>query len=598
MRPRARSDVAGAFVYLTLCSLRNQVRVRIRRLREPRYLIGLFAGLAYMYTFIFRHAFASAGRGRPNGALLPLLAQHTETVLMIGSVVFFALAALAWLWPGSRPALLFTRAEVQFLFQAPLTRRQLVHYKLIRSQIGTVFGSAIATVFLRPGSLSAGWTFLVGLWLIFSIIGLHNTGISLSRQSVAKLGVTGLAKQWLPFAVLIASIGILTATVAIDWPRLSSLSNAPEVVDELQRIATTGPAGVVLWPFRAMMRVPLSATPAEFWAALPWVLLILAANYAWVIQADAAFEEAAAARAEKVATRMAAVRAGKLSTPTVKIRPRATASATPFTLSLTGRPETAILWKNLIMVGRYLSLKTLLRFLPVLVLLGVFASGNNHKEGVMTVIAATCLVFVGVTVLLGPQMARNDLRQDLASLAVLKTWPMSGAALLRGELLAPAVVLTLIAWTLTVCGALLTGNLQLDDATALTIALNRLSYAIAAMLVAPGIIMAQLVVQNGLAIMFPAWIAIGASRARGVEVTGQRLLMMAGNIITLLLALLPGAIVGGGVALLIYATTGVVLVVVPALILAMVMLGECWLAVEGLGRVLDRTDVSAVEASE
>jgi GntR family transcriptional regulator len=35
-------------------------------------------------------------------------------------------------------------------------------------------------------------------------------------------------------------------------------------------------------------------------------------------------------------------------------------------LSLAGRPEMAILWKNLIMLGRYASLKTMMRFLPLL----------------------------------------------------------------------------------------------------------------------------------------------------------------------------------------------------------------------------------------
>ena len=590
--------MAGAFFYLTFCSLRNRMRVRIRRLREPRYLIGLVAGSLYLYTFVLRNAFKPVRAGRLSGALIPMLTPYAGQVQALGSVVLFVLAALAWLWPGSRPALLFTRAEVQFLFQAPLTRRQLVHYKLVRSQIGTVFGSAIATLFLRPGSLAAGWTFMVGLWLIFSVIGLHATGISLSRQSVTKLGVMGLAKQWLPFAALIASIGILAWTVALDWPQLSSMTRPREVVDHLQRLTTTGPAGIVLWPFRALVRVPLSPTREAFWSALPWGLLILGANYLWVIQADAAFEEAAAERAERVARRVADVRAGKFSTPTVKVKAKATASATPFRLSLTGRPETAILWKNLIMVGRYLSLKTLFRFVPVLIMLGIFASGPGRKEGLMTVIAAACLVCLFVTVVLGPQMARNDLRQDLASLAVLKTWPMSGATLLRGELLAPVVVLTAIAWTFAIAGAILSGSLQLDGAAAVAVALNKVSYTIAAMLVAPGIILAQLVVQNGMAVTFPAWVMVGASRSRGVEVMGQRILMMAGNIITLLLSLLPGAIIAGGIGLLIYATTGVVLVVVPALILAIFMLAECWLAVELLGRVLDRTDVSALEATE
>ena len=44
--------------------------------------------------------------------------------------------------------------------------------------------------------------------------------------------------------------------------------------------------------------------------------------------------------------------------------------------------------------------------------------------------------------------------------------------------------------------------------------------------------------------------------------------------------------------------TGAIADPAPALIVSVVVLAECWLAIEGLGRVLDRTDPSAVEASE
>ena len=79
---------------------------------------------------------------------------------------------------------------------------------------------------------------------------------------------------------------------------------------------------------------------------------------------------------------------------------------------------------------------------------------------------------------------------------------------------------------------------------------------------------------------------------------GQRLLMMAGILLTLAVSLLPGAVIAALVTLLVYWLTGTVLIVLPALIVAMVVAGECWLAIEGLGRVLDRTDVSAIDVAE
>jgi ABC-2 type transport system permease protein len=105
-------------------------------------------------------------------------------------------------------------------------------------------------------------------------------------------------------------------------------------------------------------------------------------------------------------------------------------------------------------------------------------------------------------------------------------------------------------------------------------------------------------VQNGLAIAFPAWIAIGASRARGIDAMGQRMIMMAGNMIVLALSILPGVIVAAIVVFVVYFLTHTIIFVVPALTVALVIIAECWFAVEALGRLLDRTDVNAVDARE
>ena len=127
---------------------------------------------------------------------------------------------------------------------------------------------------------------------------------------------------------------------------------------------------------------------------------------------------------------------------------------------------------------------------------------------------------------------------------------------------------------------------------------HRASYLAAAFVVAPAMILSQVVVQNGLAVLFPAWVAVGASRARGIDAMGQRLFMLAGILLTLVVSLIPGVMAAAALAFLIYQLTGAVPILLPALVVAVVIVGECWLAIEGLGRILDRTDPSAVEAVE
>jgi hypothetical protein len=354
----------------------------------------------------------------------------------------------------------------------------------------------------------------------------------------------------------------------------------------MQRIWSSGICVVILWPFAALMRLPLSGSAGEFLRALPAALAIVAANYVWVLQADASFEEAAADRAEKIATLKTAPRAA-----TVKAMP------TPFALAPEGRAELAIMWKNLILIGRYASLKMLIRLVPLVAVFGAL-SVTGKGSGLVGLLAVMCLMFVFMTVMVGPQMARNDLRQDLSRLPILKAWPVSGATLLRGELAAPAALLTGIVWLLIVTAAVLVPHLADRKGEMSELALGRLSYAAAAMLLAPALMLVQLVVTNGIAVMFPAWISIGPSRARGIDAMGQRLLMMAGIWISLVIALLPAALVAGIAGFAIYWTLHVIPVVVPAAVAAVVVVAECWVAVELLGRILDRTDVSAVEPTD
>jgi hypothetical protein len=193
---------------------------------------------------------------------------------------------------------------------------------------------------------------------------------------------------------------------------------------------------------------------------------------------------------------------------------------------------------------------------------------------------------------------RNDLRQDLGRLAVLKTWPVSGAAIVRGELLAPGIVLSVGIWLLILLVALAIGNTPARGHLRAALMAHRASYAAVAMLVAPAFILAQLVVQNGIAVLFPAWMTTGRGRARGIEATEQQMLVVWGGFLAAIVLLLPPALGAGVVALGLAALVHVRALVVPAAVLLALLLAEAWLVTGWLGRVLDRTDLTAIDPVE
>ena len=69
---------------------------------------------------------------------------------------------------------------MQFFFTAPVSRRQLVHYKLLRAQLGIVFGLAIVSLFSGAAVSGRIW-FLLGGWLLFATVRLHLVGVAFTR---------------------------------------------------------------------------------------------------------------------------------------------------------------------------------------------------------------------------------------------------------------------------------------------------------------------------------------------------------------------------------------------------------------------------------
>jgi hypothetical protein len=164
--------------------------------------------------------------------------------------------------------------------------------------------------------------------------------------------------------------------------------------------------------------------------------------------------------------------------------------------------------------------------------------------------------------------------------------------------LAPTAVVTAVAWLLLLTAVLLGGGLGSASREATTLGAHRLSILAASFVLAPALVLSQVVVQNGLAVLFPSWSSIGETRARGIDAMGQRMLLLGGILLALVVSLVPGIVVAGAFAFAAYLLTGTILVFAPACIVSAVVLAECWLAIEGLGRVLDRTDPSAVDTSE
>ncbi len=576
----------SASVYITICSIKNRIRVRLRRLREPKYLIGAIVGAAYFYFTIFarmwgRRASTSRRPGRSMPPTVPLAAVAASGPALVGMALMIMMAA-AWLIPSDSSLLEFTEAEIQFLFTAPVSRRQLLIHRLMRSQLPLLF-AAIVPALLFPSALPGSRAkFAISIWIILMTMKVHFTGITLARTSLTLQGADARRRQWGALALMLGAVGIVGAAIARAF-LAQPLTGISDSIDRLGVVATARVPHVILWPFMTLARPLFAAWPGPFLLAVALALGVLALNIVWVLTSDAAFQEAAA----QAEARRAAKKLRKMPVPRAR--------ATSWTLPASGRVETVFVWKNVMQMLRETNIATVFRYgAPFLgIAMAMSATMLRHNPGASALLGMLAAGAAAITILLGPQMARTDLRQDLLHLELLKTWPVRGSDVIRGEMLWPAALLTMIGW-LAIGVAMVFWTAVFPPAMLVW----RVSGALAAVFLAPALVSAQFTIHNAAAVVFPAWVPLGTSRPRGIDAMGQRLIMFAGVLVGLVAMMAPGVIVGGAIWFAFWRVIGPAVLVPAAAICAVIVLVEVLAVTEALGPVYERLDLSGVERSE
>ena len=575
----------SALFYLQYHALKNRTVQRFKRLRQPKYLLGGVVGGLYFYFYFFRTFF-----GIPRGQGGFSVAAAPETLALyesLGALLLLAILFLAWMIPHERAALAFTEAEVAFLFPAPISRRGLIHFKLLRSQTAILFTTLLLTLVTRRAGGHV-WIRAAGWWLILSTLNLHLLGSSFARTMLLDRGITNWQRR---IGILVLVFGLAAGVVVWAWHaipgfELAQFTDLSAVQKYLATALTSGPVPYLLYPFRFVVRPYLAVEPRAFLLALGPALGLLAAHYAWVIRSNVAFEEASVANSKRLAERMAAARSGNLRKPNRKLKVK----RPPFTLRPSGPPAVAFLWKNLLSAGQGFTPRVWITLAAMCIGAGIGFGQGVGSSGPVPVLALILGTLMIWSLLLGPQFLRHDFRQDLPLADVLKTYPMRGWQLALGEVLAPAAILTGVPWILLLAAAVLFSQSRephVEWQLSLGIGLGLA-------MVLPMLDLIVLLIPNAAVLLFPAWFQAAKGAVAGIEVTGQRLIFMLGQFLVFIVSLIPAV-----VAFLIVFFLGKLLLGVNAsiplasLAAALVLATEAGLGLMLLGWLFERFDVSA-----
>ena len=576
----------NALAYLLTRSLANSVVHRLKRLRQPKYLVGALLAGAYIYLYFYKFLFLGGQQSsRPFSAAEDEMWKHLGA-----AILFIATLGLAWILPASRAAITFTEAEIAFLFPAPLKRRTLIIFKILRSQLAFLFVAILFTFITgRWRADAAAWT-RVGSWfLILNTLSLHRIGASFA---LSRLHARGLA-DWKRRAAFLVAVAALAGVVWYTWNSLPPLTKGPSA-NYITQVFESGALPWLLAPFRLVLAPHFAQGWSQFLAALPVALGILSAHFMWVVRADASFEDAAIETARKRAALIVAGSKGELRLSSAKAR------IPVFRLRPTGFKATAFLWKSLIRFGGRQTISLWMLFFAGLAL-GAFWITRQQlivpttaTTTVAVTIGAACYIAVLLSFVMVGQQAAGQLRQGIAGMDLLKTYPLPGWQFALGELLGPLVLGTLIQWVALGIGTTLALALALPHEAEASRVGVPIVCGVALFL--PLFNLGTSILPGAAALAFPSWFKSGEQGAPGgLEVMGLRMLVGISQIVLIAVAFIPVIFFGaaGWVGASLFTTVLEWKVAATASAAIVILALEAVCGVAWLGWLFDRFDLSS-----
>ena len=562
----------GAATFLITRGLKNRVVRWVMRLRQPRYLAGAVLAGFYLWTFLGRRHM------RINPAAVPAGAMNDLFGTIIGFLAILIILG-AWALPSEEPGFVFSEAEIQFLFPAPFKRGQLLGYKVLQSQVGVLFTAVVMTFFAFRGS------HFLGMWLAFTTLNMYTLFVSFARARLKLAGIGWLTRLAVVFVLFSAFIGLVAwqlrgaENVILDTLSGQNFAGAVTLIDAALQKPPLGPIVVVPRLFGEMLYATAAGTLLRNGAIL---IAAAVALFFATVKLDVSFEDASIVASQRALTRRARMRGRRFGGQGAAVH----RFPPPFRLGERGRPEIAVFWKNLIAAMRISSFPTIALILPLgfAAVAGIFRGHGQTAQslGIAGLITTAVLVFTG------PQAVLSDLRLDLLRLDLVKTFPLSAESLLAAELAAPLLIVSLFEIVMLAVSFLI-----LNLGSARPSFVTSPEFMVCALVFVTPISAIQLLIQNGAMILFPAW-SISVDTLRGLTALGQRMLLLIGNVFTLLIALFPAALILTGSM---YAITKMfgrspAMILIAAVPAAAILVGEIAIAHRALASQLEDIDIA------
>ncbi|MCC6573626.1 MAG: hypothetical protein IT462_07535 [Planctomycetes bacterium] len=563
----------SALLYLVTRTFANRTRFMVSRMREPRYLVpfvvfALYLGISFS-GFIAPKSARTAQEFSRIDALMPLM-------LELG--IFF-LTCTSWFGAVSAGAPTFTESEATLLLQAPISRRRLVAFSMLRVQPQLIFIS----VFFGLMGARGGFAYFTipATYLLFNFIVASRMAFVLltARLSGVRFGAW-IAR--LP-AVLLACAGLANIGLAAQLVP-DAISSPADFVEQIRAALNSSPLSDVMSPFRLMAAMPTATSPETFATAASFVVALIAAFWGLVWLLDSPWEEAAIARAQKVGRWVENFRAGRamgLAPATEK------AKRTPFKLAPAGPHWRAFAWKSITSLLRQTSSRTLVLVLTLLMPALAFgvsmAVGSNARGAWIAPLIVIGMIEIMLP-MMGPALFPHDVRGELQRIDLLKSFPVPGRDIIRGGVWACTAYIAFYQAALLVIGVVLVNGPVRKPFPII----DRACLAAAVLPILTMVTALSFTLEGAGAVLMPSWLM--PRPQAGVEAAGRNMLMAFIRLVGASLCILPVAAIAAPLGYLGYQFGGIGTLPIVGLITGGLLWAEVELLIHWSGARLTTLD--------
>lgn len=400
--------------FLIQLQLRGWLRLFLRNLSTVKgLLLAIVGGLVFL-------PWVASLLLTPRSQTVP-----AENVLLYGPPILLVYCLLNVLLSSGERAIYFTPGEVNFLFTAPFTRRQLLLYKIITVLLIGLPAVLFMVLVLRSYARSLPAAFL-GCLLVYLFMSLFNMTLNL-------LGVAIGARLYTRTRLVVVLV-LLAVVVALIITQ-GNLPGRGQWGEWFHGVLQTSWWQTLMWPLRSFFEVFLAQeVNTRLFLHAGVALGVNVFMLGLVLYLDADYLETAAKTSAQVYQRIQQMRRG--SVPIGKVR-----------FSLPSFPYWGgvgpTVWRQMLSAVRGLGRLMLVVMIAGFLAIAMFLGSVGDAGEVSSLLPALGMIIVWMTIFI-TMLVPFDFRGDIDHMAYLKTLPVASWRLALGQILTPTILLTIL----------------------------------------------------------------------------------------------------------------------------------------------------------